>query len=95
MLTVVDPTGGDHGALVVPATRPITLDGVRVGVFSNGKPNAAALVRAVHRELGSRFRLADATVVDKGERRLYTTGAPSSVLDELSACGVVIHGSGD
>jgi len=95
MVIVVDPTGRGIGMDIPLATRPTSLRGLRVGVFSNGKPNAANLVRALHREIVDLFDLGQPVVIDKGERGLYTTGAPSSVLDELSACGVVIHGSGD
>lgn len=95
MLRIVDPTGRGAGTHLALAVRPTSIDKLRIGVFSNGKPNAANLVRAVHRELSERFALGDAVVVDKGELGLYTTGAPRSILDELSECGVVIHGSGD
>lgn len=94
-MRIVDPSGRGAGTHLPLATRPAGLDNIRVGVFSNGKPNAANLMRAVHHELSARFVLGEAVVVDKGELGLYTTGAPTSILDELSECGVVIHGSGD
>ena len=95
MLEVLNPTGEFRAARVPVAERPAALDGLRVGVFSNGKPNAAKLVRAVYARLAEEHNFKEAFAIDNGEAGLYTTGAPHSILEQLSRCGVVIHGSGD
>jgi hypothetical protein len=63
---ILDPTGGvERGEDRSLAPRLATLDGATVGLLDNGKPNAAALLEEVARQLADRFRLQDVKVFTK------------------------------
>ncbi len=75
------------------ADRPRSLSGVRLGLLSNGKPNAGLLLQAFG------YRLAD--LVGLGDVRLFEkqdfgeTVEESVVLRIRETCDVVIAGVGD
>jgi hypothetical protein len=77
------------------APRLTDLEGVRLGVLSNGKPNAANLMRTAQRRMQERFNVSDVVFVDKVASGQYGDAAPEWMLEQLSQCSAVLHGSGD
>jgi hypothetical protein len=95
---VLSPIGKLGSAQFRPARRPSTLDGVHVGLFSNGKPNADRLLRAIAARIGTRFALAGTVELNKttdgGSGPSFP--APEWMLDRLAiSTAVVLAASGD
>ena len=91
---IVDPSGGapcDADPALTP--RPATLDGVRLGLLDNGKPNAAALLDALAERMGSRFRLAEVVRETKGY--FGTPADEDQILRMLRSCDVAVTAIGD
>lgn len=57
-LSVLDPTVQAAAGRCGGAPRLDTLDGKVIGLYNNGKPNAARLVELVGEQLGQRYALA-------------------------------------
>lgn len=91
-MEVLSPIGQPLVAPVQLAPRPVTLAGQRLGIVDNGKPNAAALLRAVEQRLVARGVLAGALWREK----IATYPLPDADLAALVAsCDVVLAGVGD
>lgn len=95
MLTVIEPFGEQVIQTFDLAPRLETLDGARLGVFSNGKPNAANLLHAVRRRLEQRYQITDVVFIDKLEVGRFPNAAPDWLLEQLTECDAILHGSGD
>lgn len=92
-LQVLDPTVQPIPASAVIAPRPDTLDGAVVGLLSNGKRNAGALLGMVHEVLADRFEFKEVMVRDKGNA---SRPCPTELLAEMAErCDLVITSSGD
>lgn len=75
------------------AEMPRDLKGKTIGFIWNHKPNGDLLLQNLERALKERFLLSG-TLMKKKE--LASSGAPSEILDELSAkCDIVILAIGD
>ncbi len=86
--TAARPAAQRHEA--APAL-PESIEGLRLGVLDNGKPQADLLLQVVHDALAGHFTLA-ATVA---ERKIKTAAVPATALEHLAECGLVINGLGD
>jgi hypothetical protein len=91
---LLDPTGGDQRRSDTRlAPRPGSLSGLRVGLLTNTKPNAAVLLTAVADELRLACGVASSTVYEK---RYFGTPVEESLIQQiLSNCDFVVAGIGD
>ncbi len=91
---LLDPTGdGDGAANNRLAPRPRRLDGLRVGLLNNGKPNAAALLTEVADELSRGWGVSSSSMYAKG---YFGTPVEESVIQRiLKNCDFVVAGIGD
>jgi hypothetical protein len=63
---ILDPTGaGDAASDTTLAPRIATLDGKTLGLLDNGKPNGAAVLEEVARQLRLRYALKDVLMFAK------------------------------
>ena len=69
------------------ATRPKTLDGLKVGLVWNRKRGGDAVLKRVGEELSKRYRLASMKVYEGG------IPAPAALLDEVARESDVVVGS--
>ena len=96
MITVVDPVAPAIVEQVEAAPRPRSLDGLRLGVLSNSKPNAAKLMRLAQRRMERRFAISDVMFFDNVEHGVMAgDAAPDWMLQQLATCDAVLHGGGD
>lgn len=96
MIRVLDPVAPAVVDRIPLAARRMPLDGLRLGVLSNGKPNAANLMRVAQHRMERRYSLAEVVFIDKVEAGLMAgDGAPDWMLEQLAACDAVLHGGGD
>jgi hypothetical protein len=96
MLIVLDPVGHERVAPLRLAPRPASLEGARIGFLSNGKQNATNLLRITQDRLQERYRFSDVVFIDKHDHHMSSNDTiTDAMLDELAACRVVIHASGD
>ena len=92
-IEVLDPTVEAIPASAVISPRPDTLDGAVVGLLSNGKRNADALLEMVHEVLADRFEFGEVFERDKGNA---SRPCPTDMMEELAErCDLVITASGD
>ncbi len=78
------------------APSPQLLNGLRIGVLDNGKPNARELMVHAAEQLGSRTGAHLALVTDKGPGHNAATACSDAVLDRLAdEVDVVVTGSAD
>lgn len=75
------------------ADRPQSLSGVRLGLLSNGKPNAGLLLQAFGYRLADLVGLGDVRIFEKQD--FGETVDESVVLRIREMCDVVIAGVGD
>ena len=92
-ITVLDPTAEPNPVRVPLAERPDTLEGKRLGLLNNSKPNVTLLFETLEECLRERYNLAGVV------RRIKpSSGIPTetSVLDELAReCDVAVVAIGD
>ena len=78
------------------APSPQLLNGLRIGVLDNGKPNARELMVRAADQLGSRTGARLALVTEKGPGHNAATACSDAVLDRLAEeVDVVVTGSAD
>ena len=91
-LRVLDPTHEMQPSPVKPAARPSTLEGMTVGIISNGKEGTkgyfAKLERLLHDDLGV------AEVVWRTKSN-YSAPADPHIVDEIRRWHAVVTGVGD
>jgi hypothetical protein len=91
---LLDPTGdGDRGEDTRLATRLRSLDGLRLGILDNGKPNASALLAQVATELRRGWGVGSSTTFVKSY--FGTPVEESQILRILDECDFVVAGIGD
>jgi hypothetical protein len=96
MLRVVDPVARAVVERIDLAGRPRSLDGLRLGVLSNSKPNAANLMRLAQRRMEQHFEVSDVMFFDNVEHGVMAgDAAPDWMLEQLATCDAVLHGGGD
>lgn len=91
---IVSPLGKRGSAEVTDlAPRRLTLDGARVGLLHNGKPNAEVLLAEIGVSLGRRYRLAGVSVFEKPH---FGSPVRTGQAEQVRAiCDVVLAGVGD
>lgn len=90
---VVDPSGLEPPIGARPVSARLTsLEGTRVAVLSNGKPNAGHVVGTVARSLAERFGATVSLTVEKPNSSLP---ASDEVLARLQAVDAALVGVGD
>jgi hypothetical protein len=90
-MRVLSPLGATSDTVKPLATRRPSLDGLRIGVLDNSKPNADVLLGCVAEALAARAR--SATI-----RRWTKPGSsrPAAMIEEIAgAVDVVLTGSAD
>lgn len=89
---MLDPTVGEERRSLVPAARPDSLRGRRVGLMSNGKPMADVFLAHLGQVLESRCGIEWELVTKPDPSRI----ASRDLLDSLSARSyAIITGVGD
>jgi hypothetical protein len=88
---------GAVGPAPVARTAPLAvLNGLRIGVLDNGKPNARVLLERVGDRLAARTGAALVLVTDKGPGANAATPCTDGVMARLvDECDVVLTGSAD
>lgn len=90
---IVEPLGSDpQHTTVATAPRPRALEGIRLGLLDNGKPNAAHVVATAARGLQQRHHLADVLALTKA---VASRPAPEDVVREFTGFDAAIVGVGD
>ncbi len=91
---LLDPQGPKEERRHPLAPRRLrTLDGVTVGLLTNTKLNAEAVLKAIGALLQERYALKELLLRTKPN---FSLPAPTAVIDELAArCDVVVAGVGD
>jgi hypothetical protein len=91
---LLDPTGDSERATnTTLAPRPQSLQGLTVGLLNNTKPNGAAVLRAVGRELRERYGVREIRMFQKG---YFGTPVEESVVNQmLRNCDFAVAAIGD
>lgn len=91
---IVSPLGNRGSVADVGlAPRRLTLDGLRLGLLHNGKPNGEALLGEMAGSLGRRYSLAEVLVFAKPH---FGTPVGAEQAEQVrAACDVVLAGIGD
>lgn len=91
---LLDPTGTDERSSdATLAPRPLTLQGLTVGLLDNTKVNASALLSAIGAELSGRYGVAETRLYAKD---YFGTPVKPDLLEQLAAeCDVVVTAVGD
>jgi hypothetical protein len=96
MIRVLDPVARAIVTQTALAPRPRSLAGLRLGVLSNSKPNAANLMRLAQQRMEQRFAISDVMFFDNVEHGVMAgDAAPDWMLEQLATCDAVLHGGGD
>lgn len=91
---ILDPRGAapDHGAAQL-APRKDSLEGRRIGLLNNAKPNAAEILERVATLLEQRYGVADVMMLSKPS---FAVPADDVMMEKLAEqCDAVIAGVGD
>ena len=92
-LKVLDPTIDSPSNEFGHATRFETLDGLTIGLLSNGKRNSEELLQYVYESLAEQYDIPSPVYDNKGNA---SRPCPSEMLTKMSdECDVVITASGD
>ena len=92
-MILLNPEGSSQEGHAPLAPRPGNLNGKRIGLLSNSKLNADAVLYAIGELLAQRF---DVTEVMHRSKPNFSLPASEATFDELAAnCDVVLAGVGD
>lgn len=91
-IEILDPTSEVSPEEFVPADRLPALDGMTVGIISNGKYGTAPFFDALERELVETCGVAS---VLRRTKTNYSAPAGSDLIDEAARWNVVVAGVGD
>lgn len=91
-VTVLDPTYGDDAEPFRPAPRLDRLEGITVGVISNGKHGTAPFFDALSDALRDRSGVAKVVRVIKPN---YSAPAGDAIMDEARSWHALVAGIGD
>ena len=92
-LRVLDPTADQSIATDGMAERPESLTGMRVGLLTNDKLNAANLLDAIYDLLAERFDISSAYRVNKGDAS--RPAEPEFLSDFSNEVDVALLANGD
>ena len=92
-MILLNPEGSSQEGRAPLAPRPSNLNGKRIGLLSNSKLNADAVLYAIGELLSQRFEVTDLVHRSKPN---FSLPASEATFDELAAsCDVVLAGVGD
>ena len=92
-IEVLDPTFEKaEGPRFERATRPSSLDGLTVGIVSNGKKGTQPFFEALARELEQRHGAAKVEMLTKAN---YSAPAETAVMDAARKWNALVSGIGD
>jgi hypothetical protein len=91
-MQILDPSSEHRASRLHLAPRLTSLEGVRIGLLSNGKAGVDRLFDELESRIAARWRARDCTRLRKSN---YSAPAPSELIDSLSRCDAVITGVGD
>ena len=91
-IEVLIPTYGDDAAGLEPAPRLAGLDGLTIGIISNGKRGTVGFFDALERELRDRYGVDE---VVRAVKPNYSAPAGDDEFDEARRWHAVIAGIGD
>jgi len=92
-VVILDPRDEGKPVAVSLAPRPESLEGKRLGLLSNRKPNARELLHLVATLAGERFHLQDVFYIEKETHRRV---APPEIIQQLALrCDVAIVAAAD
>ena len=91
-MEVLDPTYGDDRPAFEPAARPTSLDGLTVGIVSNGKQGTVRFFDELERILREDLDVADVARVTKPN---YSAPAPGEIVDKTRTWHALVAGGGD
>ncbi len=90
-IEVLDPTHGGEPAPFQAAPRPASLDGMVVGVISNGKQGTEPFFDALEQQLLA----AGVATVDRVTKSNYSAPAEAAVMDRAKRWQAMVAGVGD
>lgn len=91
---ILDPTGASDAASdTTLAPRPSTLEGKTLGLLDNGKPNGAAVLEEVGRQLRQRYALKEVLMYTKPY--FGTPVEPTQTQKIFEECDFAITAIGD
>jgi len=91
-IEVLNPTYDGSATSFHPAPRLDTLDGLTVGIISNGKQGTVPFFDALADELSGRYGVADVVRVIKAN---YSAPAGDEILDRARSWRALVAGIGD
>lgn len=92
-LRILDPTVEALPDTTLMAERPKNLNGLKVGLLSNGKRNAEELLDAVVALLQDTYELGE---IHRYNKRDASRPCPQNIMDELlEKCDIAIVATGD
>ncbi len=89
---ILDPTYDDDAVALTSATRLTTLDGLTVGIVSNGKQGTATFFDEVDRVLRADHGVANVVRITKAD---YSAPASTDAIDAARGWHALIAGIGD
>ena len=92
-LEILDPTVESISSRSVVATRPMTLNGLRIGLLANGTSKGDELLDLVYEIMANSFAFKDVIKLNKGNA---SRPCPKKLMDELvDKCDVAVTATGD
>jgi hypothetical protein len=92
-MILLNPEGSSPQGVLPLAARPGTLKGKTIGLLSNSKLNADAVLTEIGELLAQRY---DVTAIVHRAKSNFSLPAPETTMQELiSQCDVVLAGVGD
>lgn len=91
-IEVLDPSYGEEPSQFFAAPRLASLQGLTVGIISNGKQNTIPFFDAVQVELQQTYGVAEVVRVTKGN---YSAPAGDAIMDDAKRWHALVAGVGD
>ncbi|MEM7337748.1 MAG: hypothetical protein AAF467_03810 [Actinomycetota bacterium] len=91
-IDVLDPTHGEEHPELQPVDRLTSLDGLTVGIVSNGKQGTRPFFDAFERELRDTYGVAE---VVRRTKTNYSAPADPEIMDEATEWSALVSGIGD
>ncbi len=92
MFEILDPTYSEAADELAAADRPASLQGLTLGIVSNGKQNTATFFDALERELREQHGVAEVVRVIKGN---YSAPAEPDIMNAAQSWHALVAGIGD
>jgi hypothetical protein len=92
-LITLDPRDEGHSAPALLATRPTTLDGKVLGLFSNNKPHSEELLRMIADVIRERYEITGIVEHNKGGHQWPAKKEDLEAL--VGRCDVAVHATAE